>query len=259
MRVPLQIIQQRREKLRALIRTDGFLPVADICRRLGVSEATARRDLSVVSASGQITRTRGGALADYNAAFASVGERAGRARTAKERIAAAAVEVLPRKGIVFLDAGTTVQAVARQLLHRRRFKGLAIVTNSLPVATMLGGASGLELHMLGGAFLHRQAALLGRGSVMALANWRFNAAFLGGEGMGSDGVTNSHEELAVFQRAVLLRSSNAYFCLDATKLGLSTPHIVTPWGNSFSLITDAKPAQLANFGIRVSGRRLVSV
>ncbi|HEY5078729.1 MAG TPA: hypothetical protein VII43_02735, partial [Opitutaceae bacterium] len=177
----------------------------------------------------------------------------------KERIAAAAMELLPRKGVVFLDAGTTVQAIARQLLQRRRFKGLAIVTNSLPVATMLGGTSGLELHMLGGAFLHRQAALLGRGSVLALATWRFSAAFLGGEGMGSDGITNSHEELAVFQRAVLLRSSNSYFCLDATKLGLATPHIVTTWTNTFSMITDAKPAQLANFGIRVPGQRLVSV
>src|SRR6202789_605294 len=147
MRVPLHIVQRRREKLRSLIRTDGFLPVADICRGLGVSEATARRDLSVVAANGQITRTRGGALADYNASFASLGERASRARTAKERIAAAAMDPLPHKGVVFLDAGTTVQALARQLLRRRRFDGLAIVTNSLPVATMLGGAPGLKLHM----------------------------------------------------------------------------------------------------------------
>jgi DeoR/GlpR family transcriptional regulator of sugar metabolism len=259
MRVPLHIVQQRREKLRALIRTDGFLPVADICRRLGVSEATARRDLSVVAANGQITRTRGGALADYNASFASLGERASRARTAKERIAAAAMDLLPHKGVVFLDAGTTVQALARQLLRRRRFDGLAIVTNSLPVATMLGGASGLELHMLGGAFLHRQAVLLGRGSVLALATWKFNAAFLGGEGMGVDGITNSHAELAAFQQTVLQRSSKAYFCLDATKLGLSTPHIVATWKSPFSLITDAKPAQLADFGIRIPGPRLVAV
>ena len=259
MRVPLHIVQQRREKLRALIRTDGFLPVANICRRLGVSEATARRDLSVVAANGQITRTRGGALADYNASFASVGERAGRARTAKQRIASAAMGLLPHKGVVFLDGGTTVQALARQLLHRRRFDGLAIVTNSLPVATMLGGASGLELHMLGGAFLHRQAVLLGRGSVLALSTWRFTAAFLGGEGMGSDGITNSHAELAAFQQSVLRRASTSYFCLDATKLGLATPHIVATWKSRISLVTDAQPAQLANFGIRIPSGRLFSV
>jgi DeoR/GlpR family transcriptional regulator of sugar metabolism len=259
MRVPLHIVHQRREKLRALIRTDGFLPVADICRRLGVSEATVRRDLSVVAANGQITRTRGGALADYNASFASYGERAGRARTAKERISAGAIALLPRKGVVFLDAGTTVQALARQLLRRRRFAGLAIVTNSLPVATMLGGAPGLELHMLGGTFLHRQAVLLGRGAVQALAAWKFDAAFLGGEGMGPNGITNSHAELTAFQQTVLRRASKSYFCLDATKLGLETPHIVATWKSAVSLITDARPAQLHRFGIKVPGRRLVPV
>jgi hypothetical protein len=41
----LHIVQQRREKLRGLIRADGYLPVADACRRIGVSETTTRRDL----------------------------------------------------------------------------------------------------------------------------------------------------------------------------------------------------------------------
>jgi DeoR/GlpR family transcriptional regulator of sugar metabolism len=259
MRVPLHIVQQRRERLRGLIRADGFLPVAGICRRLGVSEATARRDLAAVAARGHITRTRGGALADYNASFASHGERAGRARTAKDRIAATAAALLPHEGVVFLDAGTTVQALARLLLRRRRFDGLAIVTNSLPVATMLGGAPGLELHMLGGTFLHRQAVLLGRNSVRALAAWEFSAAFLGGEGMDPNGITNSHAELASFQQTVLRRAANSYFCLDGTKLGRSTPHLVAAWKNPFSLITDAKPAQLAAFGIKIPPRRLISV
>jgi DeoR family fructose operon transcriptional repressor len=258
-RVPIHIVQQRRERLRGLIREDGFLPVADICRRLGVSEATARRDLAVVAARGQITRTRGGALADYNASFASHGERVGRARTAKERIASSAVALLPHEGVVFLDAGTTVRAVARLLLRRRRFEGLTIVTNSLPVATMLGGAPGLELHMLGGFFLHRQAALLGRDAVRALSTWRFSAAFLGGEGMGSNGITNSHGELAAFQQAVLRRTAKSYFCLDATKLGRATPHVVATWKSPAILITDARPAQLATFGIRVASSRLISV
>ncbi|HMD61618.1 MAG TPA: DeoR/GlpR family DNA-binding transcription regulator [Opitutaceae bacterium] len=259
MRVPFHLVQRRRESLRGLIRADGFLPVSVICQRLGVSAATARRDLAVVAARGQITRTHGGALADYNASFASHGERAVRARTAKDRIAARAAALLPRKGVVFLDAGTTVQALARRLLRRRSFAGLAIVTDSLPVATMLGGAPGLELHVLGGTFLHRQAVLLGRYAVRALAPWRFSAAFLGGEAMDADGVTNSHAELAVFQQAVLRRAAKSYFCLDGTKLGRATPHHVATWKGRATLITDAKPIQLAASGIRIPPHRLISV
>lgn len=259
MRVPRHIVDQRHERLRALIRTDGFLPVAEICRRLGVSAATARRDLSEVAANGHITRTRGGALADYNASFASLGERSGRARTAKGRIAAAAVAKFPRHGTVFLDAGTTVQAVARQLLRARRdHTGLTVVTNSLSVATLLGGARGLDLHVLGGTFLHRQAVLLGVDAVRGLAEWTFDAAFLGGEGLDAEGITNSHPDIAAFQQAVLRRTDEAFFCLDAGKLGRATPHRLTGWDQSGTLITDATAAQLAAAGIALPAARLVT-
>ncbi len=258
MRVPRHIVDRRHEQLRGLIRTDGFLPVGEICRRLGVSEATARRDLSVVAANGHITRTHGGALADYNASFASLGERSGRARTAKGRIAAAALGRCPRSGTIFLDAGTTVSAIARLLLRRGDLTGLTVVTNSLPVATMLGGARGLDLHVLGGTFLHRQAVLLGADAVRALAGWRFAAAFLGGEGMDDKGVTNSHADIAAFQQAVLRHTTAAYFCLDATKLGRVTPHRVAGWNQLGTLVTDATPAKLAAAGLALKPDRLIT-
>jgi len=258
MRVPLHLVEQRRSSLRALIRTDGFLPVAEICRRMNISEATARRDLVAISAEGEVTRTHGGALADYNASFASHRERATRATSAKGRIGAAAAQQAPRKGTIFLDAGTTIQVVARQLLSRRRdFSGLCIVTNSLPVATLLGGAPGLDLHVLGGTFLHRQAALLGDDAVRSLENWSFDTAFLGGEGFGPEGIFNSQAELAAFQRAVIARTERAFFCVDATKLGRSTPHRVVSWTDRVGLITDASASALREVNFPVSPQRLI--
>jgi DeoR/GlpR family transcriptional regulator of sugar metabolism len=258
MRVPMHIVEGRRERLRDLIRTDGFLPVSEIARRLGVSPVTVRRDLADAAARGRLTRTRGGALADYNTTFASLGQRAQWAPTAKDRIARAALAQLPRQGVVFFDAGTTVQWLARHMLRRRSFTGLTVVTNSLPVASILGGARGIELHMLGGIFLHRQAMLLGPQSVPALADWKFDAAFLGGEGMDAEGVTNSHANLAAFQQAVLLRSKRTYFCMDATKLGCATPHRVTGWSKGVALITDAPRSALAAAGIVLPSGQLVS-
>lgn len=258
MRVPLHIVERRRERLRDLIRTDGFLPVAEISRRLGVSSVTVRRDLAAVAARGQLTRTRGGAFADYNTTFASLGQRAQWARTAKDRIAQAALAQLPRSGVVFLDAGTTVQSLARHMLRRRSSATLTVVTNSLPVASILGGARGIELHMLGGIFLHRQAMLLGPQSVPALADWKFDAAFLGGEGMDAGGVTNSHANLAAFQQAVLARSRQTFFCMDATKLGRATPHRVTGWAKGVALVSDAPRSALVAAGIVLPEGQLVS-
>jgi DeoR/GlpR family transcriptional regulator of sugar metabolism len=258
MRVPLHIVERRRERLRDLIRTDGFLAVAEISRQLGVSPVTVRRDLAEAAARGHLTRTRGGAFADYNTTFASLGQRAQWARTAKDRIARTARAQLPRSGVVFLDAGTTVQSLARHMLRRRSFAGLTVVTNSLPVASILGGARGIELHMLGGIFLHRQAMLLGPQSVPALADWKFDAAFLGGEGMDAGGVTNSHAKVAAFQQAVLLCSRRTFFCMDASKLGRATPHRVTGWTKHVALITDAPRSALAAAGVVLLAGQLVS-
>lgn len=257
MRVPLHIVERRREELRGLIRRDGFLPVAEICRRLRVSAATARRDLTAIALDGRITRTHGGALADYNISFAAPGERAGRARTGKARIASRAAALVPHRGTVFLDAGTTVLAVARELLHRRpNFAGLTLVTNSLPLATMLGGAEGAELHVLGGTFLHRQAILLGADAIEALGRWKFDLSLLGGEGFDSGGVFNSHPDIASFQQAVLHRSDRACFCLDASKLGRTTPTRVVDWAGRTILVTDATPAQIAEAAIPLPAGRL---
>jgi LacI family transcriptional regulator len=70
-RVALHVVKQRRERLSSLIREGGFLPIAEICRHLDVSEATARRDLVAVAADGQITRTRGGGLPNNGARSSS--------------------------------------------------------------------------------------------------------------------------------------------------------------------------------------------
>lgn len=257
MRVPQHLVDRRREELRSLIRHDGFLPVAEICKRLGVSEATARRDLAAVEADGHITRTYGGALADYNSSFDSVDVRSGRARSAKARIARKAVALIPRTGTIFLDAGTTIQAVARELARRRDFAGLVVVTNSLSAATVLGGVAGLELHVLGGMFMSRQAALMGARAVDALGDWKFDVALLAGEGMDAAGITNSHDHIAAFQQAVMPHATRTCFCLDASKLGRATPHRAAAWSQVSILVTDASAKALAENNIVLPAAKLL--
>ena len=257
MRVSLHIVEARRERLRELVRRDGFLPLADICRHFEISEATARRDLAAIEANGHITRTYGGALADYNSSFASLGERTKRARTAKSRIARAAIKLVPLSGTIFLDAGTTTLALGR-LLTRRKNHSITVVTNSLAVASVLGGAPGISLQLLGGIFLNRQATLFGDHAVAALTDCKIDAAFLGAEAMNAEGIWNSHEEVVRLQRAVLQKAARVYLCIDATKLNRSTPHCVARWDENVRLITDATAAQLREAGIEITDTHLIN-
>jgi DeoR/GlpR family transcriptional regulator of sugar metabolism len=148
-------------------------------------------------------------------------------------------------------------ALAR-LLARRRGQVLTVATNSLAVASVLGGASGITLHLLGGIFLNRQATLFGERAVSALLDWEFDAAFLGGEAMNGEGIWNSHPDVVQLQRAALTQTSEIYFCLDATKLGRATPHRVATWGEAGHLVSDASQTALLEAGIVLTQTQLIA-
>src|SRR3954470_2862482 len=137
MRVPQHVVDDRRRRLAELVQGGGWLPVAEVCEKLGVSEATARRDLAALEAGKEITRTRGGALCEFNQRFPSFVERQGVAIGTKRRIGKAAAGRVEAGSTVSLDAGSTIYAVAEALAHERAARPLTVVTNSLPVADLL--------------------------------------------------------------------------------------------------------------------------
>ena len=251
MRVSLDLVRARRHSLARLLEEHRYLPIADLCERLGVSEATARRDLVALESEKRITRTYGGALGPldaYNQGFASFEERRRRAAAAKLRIARAARKLIRPGSTLFLDAGTTLFTLA-SLLRREPVGPLVCVTNSLPIAEALGGRPQLEVHLLGGFFLDRQSILLGPGACAAAERWNFDASFLGAEGVSKEGVWNSSPGVIDFQRAILRRSAVSYLCLDTLKVGHVTPHLLADWEQPWRLLTSAKAARLSAAGI----------
>ncbi|CAM5728296.1 DeoR family transcriptional regulator OS=Streptomyces antimycoticus OX=68175 GN=SANT12839_084280 PE=4 SV=1 [Streptomyces antimycoticus] len=55
--------ETRHEKLLSILGEEGVLPIGEIATRLGISEATARRDLTELGRAGRLTRVYGGAVA----------------------------------------------------------------------------------------------------------------------------------------------------------------------------------------------------
>src|SRR5688572_19226460 len=108
MKVPLHIVEARRAQLAGILASEGYLPLAEVCQRLGVSEATARRDLAALAGENAITRTHGGALVEYSQRFPSFRERLAEGDDAKRRIAVAARRLLKGGMTIWCDGGTTV-------------------------------------------------------------------------------------------------------------------------------------------------------
>lgn len=256
MRVPLEVVEERRRRLADLIQRRGYTPVADLCREFGISEATARRDLAALAREHKITRTFGGALVDFNLKFPSFQQRQSENPAGKTRMAHAALRLLAPGHRVFFDAGTTTFRIA-EALRDQPLRPLTIVTYSLPVAEILAPVDGFHVHLLGGQLLQRQSVLLGAMTRHALKLWRFDLAFLGARALDASGLWNSPPEVVELQREVVERSARAVFCLDASKIGTQGPHFFFRWSPRFELLTDASPTRLRHATIRVSNHRLI--
>ena len=237
-RVAQREIDGRRRAMTALLRARSYLPVGDLCRRFGISEATARRDLAALAEAKAVRRTFGGAMADYDRRFAPFADRLAVAAGAKRRIALAAAALVEPGATVFLDAGTTVFAVAERL-RRRPVPAVTVVTNSLAVAERLAGARGVDVDLLGGRLLPSQSVILGDVARRAARAYRFDLALLGAEGFDAAGVSNSAADVVALQRAVAGRARRHAVLADATKAGVRALAPLMAWGEVDVLVTDA--------------------
>ncbi|MEM6313687.1 MAG: DeoR/GlpR family DNA-binding transcription regulator [Planctomycetota bacterium] len=247
-RVARAEVDRRREQLAELLKRERYLRVADVAERLGVSEVTARRDLSALNEQRRVQRTHGGAVSPdaltYERTFASFGRRRTRAASAKARIAVAAAALVRSGMTLFIDAGTTCFRLAEELRRTPR-KNLTIVTQSLAVAAHLAPSEDSSVVLLGGRLLPRQRVVLGPQTVAAARRWSFDLALLGAEAFDDAGIFNSQEDVAELQRQVMRRASTHAFLMDRTKFGRQSSARVTPWAGVDTLLTDATDDELA--------------
>ena len=248
MKVPFHVVQARRDRLAELLGQHHYLPVKELCRRLGVSEATARRDLAALVGEKKIKRTHGGALSEFNDRFPSFRDRQGKASRAKAKIAKAALAFMEPGGTYFLDSGTTICAMA-EAFREHPVTPATIVTSNLPVGEMLAAIPDVQVFLVAGQLLHLQSTLLGETAQRSLAFWKFDTAFLSAEAMNPEGIWNSQSAIVDQQRVVLQLSKRAVFCIDGSKLNREAPHFLVPWDRVDALVTDISTERLAQAGI----------
>ncbi len=236
-RVAQRDIDDRRRAMTALLRERSYLPVGELCRKFGISEATARRDLVALTEQKAIVRTFGGAMADYDRRFTPFADRLKVSPRAKAKIAVAAASLIKPGMTVFLDAGTTVSTVAERL--RRRPMDVHVVTNSLAVADRLAGIKGIDVDLLGGHLLPIQSVLLGELACRAAAFYQFDVALLGAEGFDAEGIWNSTEDVVALQQAVVRQSDRHAVCIDGGKSGVRAPALLLAWDQLDLIVTDA--------------------
>src|SRR5262245_43782546 len=108
-------LNPRQREILEMVEAQGFATIEALARRFAVSSQTIRRDVIRLDKAQVLQRFHGGAgLPEDRVGLGHARKQAIRA-SAKERIGRAAARVISAGAAVFLDVGTTVEAVAQAL------------------------------------------------------------------------------------------------------------------------------------------------
>jgi DeoR/GlpR family transcriptional regulator of sugar metabolism len=244
---------ERRSWIMAALRPAGFLAVADIAKRLGVSSMTVRRDLHVLESAGRVRLVHGGAalsVAELRpAAFSDDGNEPGRAR-----IAVLAARLVAESDTIVLDAGPTAYAIARAL--PAAFRG-SIITHSMPVLHLLDQRElPLPTVALGGELQAERHAFVGPTAEAAAAQLRARTFFLGTAAADGRGTYSCSPAEASLQRRLIEIADHVVLVATHEVFTGSAPACVAPLERLSAVVTDRRPppdisAALSRAGVLV--------
>ncbi|MEU3727406.1 DeoR/GlpR family DNA-binding transcription regulator [Streptomyces sp. NPDC031705] len=209
---------ERQQRIVQLTQERGRVEVLALAAEFGVTQETVRRDLTALERAGLLRRVHGGALPAGGLHLEpGLAERDSTAAAAKERIAKAALGLLPEEGSLLLDAGTTVSRLAALLPLDST---LTVVTNALPVAARLAEHPGLGLHIVGGRLRHRTQAAVDAWALRDLAELEADVAVIAANGFSAEaGLTTPDLAEAAVKRAMVGAARRVILVADSSKYG----------------------------------------
>ncbi|MEM8823231.1 MAG: DeoR/GlpR family DNA-binding transcription regulator, partial [Pseudomonadota bacterium] len=165
----------RHPQILDLARRDGRVTVEGLAKTLGVTVQTIRRDLTQLTEAGHLTRVHGGAVLPSGVTNLAHADRRALNADAKARIARHVAGLVPDRASLFLNVGTTTEAVAHAL---RGHQGLLIVTNNLNIANTLADTPN-DVVLTGGTLRPADGALTGALAAAAVARFKVDVAIIG--------------------------------------------------------------------------------
>ena len=244
---------ERQDEIHCLLQEHGNLTVIELAQRFKVSEMTIRRDLKNLAALGLIQREHGRAIyppvtSMDTLIMMSMGEAEGE----KAKIGHLASTLISEGDTIILDAGTTTLAVAQALTTK-----CTVITNSLPIASVLGNREEITLLMTGGEVRRNTFALVGPMTRSAFTGFNADKLFLGATGVNLErGLSTSNMLESEVKQAMLKVAKEVILVSHSAKIGQVCYHTFAHWDSIQTLVTDSGLSapikdELAFMGVKV--------
>lgn len=232
--------QSRHEKILELVNRQGFVTIEELVQGFGVTPQTVRRDLNQLHEQNLLRRYHGGAGAlGSSTANTAYQQRQVLQAEEKRRIAQAVAEHIPDHASLFINIGTTNDAIAQALLARR---GLKVITNNLHVANTLSPREDFEVIVAGGQVRPSDGGIIGEATLDLVRQFKVDFALIGISGIDEDGtlLDFDYHEVRVSQ-AMCANARRVYLAADHTKFGRKAMIRMGSLAEVHALFTDAEP------------------
>lgn len=223
----------RQKYLIEILSEKGQITISELVDRLQISADTLRRDLSDLEKQGLAQKNHGGAIA-LNLSAVNRQNRNTLLPDTKKRLGKMVAEKIPGGSTLFLDAGSTVLAVATQIQGP-----MTVITPSLDIAQHFSTRADIQLILLGGKWDMQQRLFAGSATVSLLERYRADIAVLGTCALHADlGLSASQEADAEVKRAMLAASAEHWLVADHMKLNHCEPWLVAGLADIHQLFLD---------------------
>jgi DeoR family glycerol-3-phosphate regulon repressor len=229
----------RHEEIIALARRDGRVTVDDLVARLEVAPQTIRRDLTELCNANILTRVHGGAV--LASRLANIGYTARRkiAETEKDQIGELCAAAIPNDCSMFINIGTTTEAVAKAL---RSHKNIMAITNNLNVANTLVENEHCEVIVAGGVLRRSDGGLVGEATGDFVRQFKVDFAIIGASALDEEGgmFDFDYREVRVAQ-AIIRNARQTYLVADHSKFSRTAPVRIGRLSELHGFFTDRPP------------------
>jgi DeoR family glycerol-3-phosphate regulon repressor len=234
----------RHPEILEIARRDGKVTVEGLAGHFGVTPQTIRRDLTDLAQAGRLERVHGGAVLPSGTTNIGYEERRSLNPDAKMAIARTCASQIPNGISLFLNIGTSTEAVAQELLHHQ---DLMVVTNNMNVANILVANPECEIIVTGGNLRRADGGLVGNLASETIRQFKFDLAVIGCSALDLDGdlLDFDIQEVSVSQ-SILRQSRKTFLVADHTKFARTAPARIASLGDIDTFFTDRElPVDLA--------------
>ncbi|TFF19082.1 DeoR/GlpR transcriptional regulator [Jiella endophytica] len=236
------MLSERQLQILESAKRSGRVMVDELSARFEVSVQTIRKDLNELCDARLLTRVHGGAI--LSSGVENVGYDARRVIAAEEKaaIGRAAADLIPNQASLFINIGTTTEAVAHQLL---RHSGLMVITNNINVAIAMRPYPEVEVVIAGGVVRRSDGGIVGEAAVDFIRQFKVDFAVIGASAIDLDGslLDFDYREVRVAQ-AIIGNARHVILAADSSKFERSAPVRIGHLDQVQTFVTDTAPPEI---------------